>query len=291
MKKDNIKAITLAAIFSALYVCITIISVYFFPLLSVLSLLIMPIFSAYYSSVFNYKYTLLYNVCVVILTFVSGIADPLYPVFYVIPSLLIGDLYGLFNKLNIKYYTTIFLQTIAYSLTNIIAILLAEKIYENNINSIIISDPFILDNFSFTILFVLSGAEAVFSSMFIFEKLKALNIKKEIEKQMPLYAHVANISIFLLSILFSFINKNIYYLLICMNIVISFPVFVDTFKVINKKNYLLFILVISLASVNYALAIFNLFHLIPLTITTLLVVYSLVKIIIYIYNISTKREN
>ena len=291
MEKRKVKAITIAAIFAALYVCITIISIYVFPLLSVLSLFIMPIFSAYYSSVFNYKQTILYNVSVILLTFICGIADPLFPIFYVIPSLLIGDLYGLFNKLNLKYYTTIFLQSIAYSIANISAILLAEKIYETNIISLIISDKFILDNFSFAILFILSGAEATLSSMFIFEKLHVLKINKEVEKKMPLYGYIANIVIFALSIVFSFINKNIYYLLITMNLIISIPIFYDAFKVFNKKNHLLFIVVIALVSLNYLLALFSFFHLIPLTITLLLTLYSLVKILRYIYNITTKREN
>ena len=86
MRKET-KAITLAAVFTSLYVVITIISVYVFPILSVLSLLIMPIFSAYYSSIYNIKYTILYNVAVLILSFFSGIADPLFTVFYTLFTL------------------------------------------------------------------------------------------------------------------------------------------------------------------------------------------------------------
>ena len=286
----KIKAITLAAIFASLYVCITIISVYVFPILSVLSLLIMPIFSAYYSSVYNFKQTLLYNIVVLVLTFLCGIVDPLFPIFYVLPSLLIGDLFGLLNKLKVKYYTTIFLQTIAYSITNIFAIFLAEKIYEVDIVSFIISDTWILNNFSFTILFILSGAEAVFSSMFISEKLKMLSIEKKVEKEMPIFGYIGNVVLFFLSVLFFFINNNFYFLFICMNIIISIPIIKDLFVKITKKTYLLFITMITLCSLMYLLCYLKYYFMAPLAFTIILMIYSLVKIIIYIYNMNNKKE-
>ena len=103
--KKNIKAITDAGIIAALYLVITIISVYFYNLTSIGCLIIMPIFIAYYSSVYNFKETLLTNLAIVITTLLIGFVDPLYSLFYVIPSLLIGDLYGFLNKRNVGYYT------------------------------------------------------------------------------------------------------------------------------------------------------------------------------------------
>ena len=250
----------------------------------------MPIFSAYYSSIYNFKYTLLYNVTVLILTFLSGIADPLYPLFYVLPSLIIGDLFGLLNKLNVKYYTTIFLQTIAYSITNILAILLAEKIYEVEIIGLIISDAWILENFSLTILFILSGAEAVFCSMFVTEKLKTLSIKKEIEKEMPIIGYIANIFIFALSVLFYFFNKNLYFLFVCMNIVVSIPIISKLLEKIANKTHLLLLVLIPIFSIVYLICYLSFYYLICLVFTSILIIYSLVKIIIYIYNINNKKE-
>jgi hypothetical protein len=116
----------------------------------------------------------------------------------VLPSLIVGDLFGLFNKLKLKYYTTIFLQTISFSLTNIAALLLAEKFYDIQIIEVIISDKWVYENLSFTILLLLSGAEAIFSSIFIFEKLQSFNMIKVKEKQMPGYGYIAIISLFLL---------------------------------------------------------------------------------------------
>ena len=88
--------------------------------------------------------------------FISGISDPGYVILYVLPTLIIGDIYGLLNRLNIKYYTTIFLQTIAYSITNVIAIYLGELLYDTKIIEFIFgNNKWIYENLSLVILFIL----------------------------------------------------------------------------------------------------------------------------------------
>lgn len=290
MNKKNINALTTGGIISALYIVITIISVYFFNVLSVLGLLIMPIFTSYYASIYNFKQTIILNISIMILSYISGIIDPLYPLFYVLPSLLIGDLYGYLSKKNIKYYTTIFLQAIAFSITNFLAIIIAEKVYEINIIQLIIRDKFILQNYSLSILFILSGAEATFSTMFVSEKLKNLNLIKQVENQMPIYGYMSVLFLFVSSIVFYFISTNIYYLNITMLCILSFPIFIDIYSKFKNKIYLLFIIFLILISLCYLLCFYKLFDFIPLLLLSVALVYSLVKIIIYIYNISTYKE-
>lgn len=288
--KKNIKAITDAGIIAALYLVITIISIYFYNLTSIGCLIIMPIFIAYYSSIYNFKETLLMNLAIATTILLIGFVDPLYSVFYVIPSLLIGDLYGFLNKRNVGYYTTIFLQTIAFSITNILSVLLAEIIYETKIIEFIINDDFIIENFSFSILFILSGAEAVLSTMFISEKLKKLNIIKNVEKKMPLYGYITISLLFLLSVAFFFINHNIYFLLLTMTCVISIPVFADIFNKLKGKSLFTIAIIFSFVSLSYVLCIFKIYQLIPMIFMLVLFVYSIVKIINYIYNINTNKE-
>ena len=292
-KKVDIKAITLAGILSAVYVVVTLFSVYnIIPLLSVFSLMIMPIFAAYYASIYSFKKVLLFNLTTMILCFIVGLADPLYSILYVIPTLIVGDLFGLFNKLKIKYYTTILLQTIAFSLTNIAALLLAEKFYEIQIIEVIISDKWVYENMSFTILFLLSGAEAIFSSMFIFEKLKSFNIIKVKEKSMPDYGYITIVSLFLLAILTYFISNNLYFLVITLILILMIPILNTFIKKIKHFNLVLLAYFIVTITINFALCIYELFYVIPLVALSPIFVYSLVKSIIYIYNINKlKKEN
>ena len=292
-KKFDTKAITLAGILSAVYVVVTLLSVYnIIPLLSVFSLMIMPIFAAYYASIYSFKKVLLFNVATMILCFVVGIADPLYSVLYVLPTLIVGDLFGLFNKIKVKYYTTILLQSITFSLTNIFALILAEKFYEIQIIEAIISDKWVYENLSFTILFLLSGAEAIFSSMFIFEKLRSFNIIKVKEKKMPDYVYICVVFLFLACIGAYFVSNNIYFLLITIMLILIIPILSDFIKKIKHFNLMLLGYFIVTITINFALCIYELFYLIPVASLFPIFVYCLVKSIIYIYNINkVKKEN
>ena len=291
MKKNvDVKAITLAGILAAVYVVVTILSVYsIIPLLSVFSLMIMPIFAAYYASIYSFKKVMLFNITTILLCFLVGIADPIYTLLYVVPTLIVGDLFGVFNKLKLKYYTTILLQTITFSLTNIAALLLAEKVYEIQIIEAIISDKWVYENLSFTILFVLSGAEAIFCSMFIFEKLKSFKMVKIKEKQMPEYGYVSIVFLFLLSILFYFISNNLYFLVITIIAILMIPILNHFIKSIKHFNFILLAYFLITITINFALCYYNLFYVIPLVVLSPIFIYSLVKSIIYIYNIHKRN--
>ena len=290
-KNIDVKSITLAGILAAVYVVITVLSVYsVIPLLSVFSLMIMPIFAAYYASIYDFKKVLLFNVTTMILCFLVGIADPLYSVLYVLPTLIVGDLFGLFNKLKLKYYTTILLQTFSFSITNIFALLLAEKFYEIQIIEAIISDKWVYENLSFTILFLLSGAEAIFSSMFVFEKLKSFKIIKVKEKEFPTYGYIALIVLFGLTIISYFISNNLYFLLITIILILSIPIlnhFIKTMKLFNLVLLGYFIITIT---INFILCYFGLYYLVAFVCVFPIFVYALVKTIIYIYNINKQLK-
>lgn len=288
METNKTKVITLGGLFAAIYVVISILSVYVFPAISVLGLLILPIFSAYFSSLHSFKNTLIFNIAVVITCFIASIGDPFYTLLYVIPTLIVGDLFGLLNKLKTKFYTTIFLQTIAYCITNIFVLFLGEIIYETSIIRFIISDEFIFQNFSLSILFILSGAEAIFSSMYISEKLQYLNIKKEKEITFPNYGYITYIVLFLLSIFCYFISKNFYFLFTTIMFLISYPILKEFIGKIKYKNVFLIAYILVSASACFLLGYVSQPFLSPLIFILPLILYCLVKIIFYIYNIIRK---
>lgn len=292
MKKNiDVKAITLAGILSAVYAVITVLSVYsIIPLLSVFSLMIMPIFAAYYASVYDFKKVLLFNATTMILCFLVGISDPFYTILYVLPTLIVGDLFGLFNKLKMKYYTTILLQSFTFAITNICALLLAEKFYEIQIIELIISDKWVYENLSFTILFILSGAEAIFSSMFVFEKLKSFKLAKIKEKEFPNYGYIALIILFDLAIIAYFVSNNLYFLLITIILIISIPILNHFIKTIKHFNFVLLGYFVITITLNFILCYYGLFYVIPFVCLFPIFVYSLVKTIIYIYNINKQLE-
>lgn len=279
MKKHiSNKAITTSAILAATYAIISALSVYsIMPILSVFSLMVMPIFAAYFASVFSFKETLLFNIVTIFICFLVAIIDPLYTILYVVPTLIVGDLFGFFTKLKLKYFTTMFLQTITYSITNFIALYLAEYFYDIQIISVIIADEWVYKNLSLSILFILSGAEAVFSSLFISEQLKKVSIIKIKEKEMPTYGYMAFVSLFLLAILFYFISNNFYFLMVLMMAILIIPILSMFIKKIKHFDFLLLGYVIIMITINFALCYFDLMYLIPLAILLPFMVYCLVK--------------
>lgn len=276
--KISNKSIAYMALLAAVFAVISALSVYsVVPILSVFSLMIMPIFTAYFASVFNTKETMLFNGVTIILCMLVCIVDPLYTFLYVIPTLIVGDLYGLFFKMKIKYYTTMFLQTITFSITNISALYLAEYFYDVQIISLIIGDKWVYENLSLVILFVLSGAEAIFSTMFISEQLKKVKLVKIKEKQMPTYGYIGFVCIYLLAILFYFISKNFYFLMILMMVVLIIPILAYFIKTIKRFDFLLLSYALIMVTINFALCYFNLMYLIPLAILFPFLVYCIVK--------------
>lgn len=279
MKKPiSNKAITTAGILAATFAVISALSVYsVMPILSVFSLMIMPIFAAYFASVFSFKETLLFNLVTIVLCFFVAIVDPLYTLLYVVPVLIVGDLYGVFTKMKLKYFTTMFLQTITYSITNIIALYLAEFFYDIQIISIIIADEWVYKNLSLSILFVLSGAEAVFSSLFISEQLKKVSIIKIKEKEMPIYGYISFVGLFLLAVLFYFISNNFYFLMVLIMAILIIPILSMFIKKIKHFDFLLLGYVIIMITINFVLCYFDLMYLIPLAILLPFMVYCLIK--------------
>lgn len=290
MSKNSVNAITLGGLFTAIYAVITIISVYFLQFVSIIGLLFLPIFSAYFTSIYKYKETIAFNFSVMLVCFLVVPVDPFYLVLYVLPPLLVGDLFGVLNKLKIKFYTTIFLQTIMYSLTNIMVLYLAEIFYEMEIIKFLIIDPFIYQNFSLTILYILSGAEAIFSSLFINEKLSLLNIKKEKEDKYPIYGYISCVILFLLILIFYNFSYNLYFLFSFMFISISFIIIYNIISKIKHKNLLIILTIIFFFSLSYLLCYLKYYYLIILVFIFPIALYSLVKIFFYIYNIRAKER-
>lgn len=290
MSKNSIKAITLGGLFSAIYAVITVISVYFLQFVSVIGLLFLPIFSAYFASIYKFKETIIFNFAVLLVCFLVVPVDPFYLILYVLPPLLVGDLFGILNKLNIKLYTTIFLQTIMYCLTNIVVLYLGQIFYEMEIIKYLIVDQFIYQNFSLSILYILSGAEAIFSSLFINEKLALLNIKKEKEDKYPLYGYIACLFLFALALVFYNYSYNLYYLFSFMLISISFILIYDLINKIKHKNLFVILTIFFFFSLSYLLCYLSYYYLIMLVFIFPVTLYSLVKIIVYIYNIRARKR-
>ena len=97
------------------------------------------------------------------------------------------------------------------------------------------------------------------------------------EKQMPTYGYISFVCIYLLAVLFYFISKNFYFLMILMMVVLIIPILAYFIKTIKRFDFLLLSYALIMVTINFALCYFNLMYLIPLAILFPFLVYCIVK--------------
>ena len=81
MYQKKINSMTLAAIFAAIYIIMSALSLAF-PFLDTIILIIMPIFATYYSARFNLKEIILFNITTVLLCFLVLLVYLLFIIIY-----------------------------------------------------------------------------------------------------------------------------------------------------------------------------------------------------------------
>lgn len=289
-KKKLTKAMTLGGIFAAIYMILTLLSVYVLSVLSVFGLIIMPIFAAYYASIYRLKETIIFNIATIVVCFICSIGDPFFVLLYILPTLFIGDLFGVFNRRKIKYYATLFLQSLAYSLTNYLAILLAQKVYETNIISIIFPSASFYQNWSLCILFILSGAEAVVSTLFVSEELAKLKIIKEREKEIGIEGIIAIFISFIFMFMCSFFSNNFMNFFFLIGIILSLPLLKDFMDKIHHKEVFLTLFSILMIGGCFYLSYLEKFKWIIMFLAIPFFILDIANLLKYLYNKIKDKE-
>lgn len=287
-KKQQINSITLGGIFAAIYMILTLLSVYLFSILSVFGLILMPVFAAYYASIYRVKETFLFNLATLIVCLICAVQDPFFVLLYILPTLIIGDLFGLLNHLKIPFYATLFLQSLAYSLTNYLAIILAQMIYQTNIISVIIPSVYIYQNFSLCILFVLSGAEAIVATTFVSEQLARLKIVKEKETAIGLSGMITIGLCFILTFFFSYISNNFCHFFFFIGIILSIPQLFAFIHKIKYKELFLALFAVVMICLCFYLSYLEKYRWILFSWMIPFLILDIANLIIYIYNINKK---
>lgn len=210
MNHKKINALTLASIFSAIYVIISILAS-LIPILDLFVLIVMPIFAAYYSCRFKAKETILFNISCVLLCFLFSYSDPFYAVIYILPTLIIGDIFGILIKHKVSYYVMLFTMTFVYLMMNVLSIYLTDIIY---IDSKIIEFISLLMSKRTIIitLYLVSLVQAYLSQVILTHELKKFAITVNREKDVPSYNYWFNLVMILMTTCLFFIDKNVYFI-------------------------------------------------------------------------------
>lgn len=253
MKRNQIQSISYAGIFAAIYMIITLLSVVF-PFLEGFILVIMPIFATYYAIHFSCKQTFIFNLVTLILCFLLSYSDPFFAFIYILPTLIVGDIFGFLIKKKIPFFLTFFFLSLTFLLTNLLTLYLTKIIYHLDLFTYLFSnEKKVMSEFAFSFLFIISIVEAILCQIYILGELKKINITLKKENFSASFYSLIGCCSFIFMCIFKCFSANLYYLLFLFSILLSFPSLYCFFQ--KRKHLSLSIFVIG---AFYILTIFPL---------------------------------
>ena len=284
----KINSITLAAIFAAIYLVISALSLAF-PFLDGVLLVIMPIFATYYAAIYKTKEIVLFNVATLCLCFLVTVSDPFFSILYIFPTLLVGDCFGLLIKKKIPAYTSYFILSIIYLLTNLFSFYLTEVFYDINLLNELFHNQGFIQDFSLSFLLLFSMLEAFCCQNIIKNELQKFHLFISYETTFPLYYFISVISLSFFTFIFLFIWINLY--LACFFLVFALSIFLikELICIIKHRTLIIFTFLVLLFFIAIPLVANQKYVYLPL----LFLIPNLILQIVYFCQIlyNRKRKN
>ena len=193
LKQDSlIHTICLMAFFSAINVICSLLTV-FVPLLSIILIIFLPLTSAIVEINCKDRWFPIYALATIGLSVVVSLSSIDFTLFYVVPSILTGYIFGLISKRAIPDMFGIFLAAIVQTVVSFIFVPIIEAITERNLIDDIakifhISNRFFYDNAIILIFFIVSLIQVILSFIVVDGELKALGIKERKNEKNDFYA-------------------------------------------------------------------------------------------------------
>lgn len=289
MYQKKINSMTLAAIFAAIYIIMSALSLAF-PFLDTIILIIMPIFATYYSARFNLKEIILFNITTVLLCFLVTISDPFFSLLYIFPTLFVGDIFGLLYKKKVPYYTSFFILAITFVFTNLFSYYFTKIIYDIDLLKEIFRNAGFIRDFSLSFLLLFSMVEAFISQTLVREELKKFHFETVVEPTIPTYSYIINIILIILSVCFVKLFVNLYLCLFVLVLSTSSFSIIKFFKKIKYKSVFFIILGICLVLGAIPIIYYQRYSYLPLIILALILILQIVYLCQILYNYSMKSQ-
>lgn len=217
-KRDTlIKTISLMAVMSAINVIFSLMTA-FAPFLSVALVIFLPLTSALVEFTCKDRYFPIYAFATLGLSIVVSLNSIDFTIFYVLPSIITGYIFGLMSKKNIQDFIGIFIAAIiqtgiSFAFIPLIKLLLNtdQNLIEEIATILKINNRYYYDTFIILIFFSVSLIQVLLSYIVINNELKRLGDKKE-NKINCLLASSFLIGSLVISIFISFVYLPISYL-------------------------------------------------------------------------------
>ena len=260
------------------------------PLVSVILIIFLPLTSAMVEVTCKDRWFPIYAVATIGLSIVVSLSSIDFTVFYIVPSIFTGYIFGLFCKKNLPIMFAIFLASIIQTVLSFSFIPILQLITGTNLLDVFakifrISDRFWFDTLILLLFFVVSLIQTILSYIVVENELRKFGIKNECKWNQERIASFTALGCSIFVLIFSFFYVPLSYLF--LGIGFYFVVFA-VISQFNNKNKLCLIVdgcitligIILYAALNKALpngTDLLLFATVPTLISVVSISYSFLK--------------
>lgn len=237
-KETLIRAICFMSFFVAINVVCSFLTTVL-PLLSIVLIIFLPLTSAIVEVMCKDRWFPIYAVATIGLSIVVSLSSIDFTIFYIVPSIFTGYIFGLFSKHNLPNMFAIFFATIIQTLISFAFIPLLQVITGSNLIDVFvkilrISNRFWFDSVILLLFFLIALIQIILSFIVVQNELNKFGQKSECKFNQERIAAFSTIGAALLSTIFSFFYMPLCYLFI--GIAFYFTAFVVIFQAQNKNK-------------------------------------------------------
>lgn len=214
------------------------------PLISIILIIFLPLTSAIVEVMCKDRWFPIYAVATIGLSIVVSLSSIDFTIFYIVPSIFTGYIFGLFSKRNLPSMFAIFLAAIVQTLLSFAFIPLLQLITGSNLIDVFvkilkISDRFWFDSVILLLFFLVALIQVILSYIVVHNELSKFGQKTECKYNQERIAGFTTIGTAVLSAIFSIFYMPLCYLFI--GIAYYFAVFVVIFQVQTKNKFCLIV--------------------------------------------------
>ncbi|MCQ2795704.1 MAG: hypothetical protein MJ213_00110 [Bacilli bacterium] len=287
-KETLLQNMAFMGIMAALNVLLSALGAYV-PIVGIFVVIFLPFFSAITAMICKWKYYPIYAIATIIVSLCATFWHTEFTVFYLIPSVITGFLFGLCFKLKLNAtYSLLFTSLTQLGLTYL-AIPIIEAIYGTNLIDTFLTLLQLKDNPHALIIvpsfiYLLSLAQMLLSYIVLHNEIKKFSNEEMNKNGLIIKLTGLGLSILVIPLAFSFINMS--YLFMFVSLFLTVSVFID---LIFTKNKLIIVISSILFSLGF-IFVFAFYSLIQMPYTFLLINTSNILLLTFSLLYNLKRE-
>jgi len=237
-KNTLIRTICFMSLFVAINVLCSFLTT-IIPLLSVILIIFLPLTSAIVEITCKDRWFIIYAFATLGLSIVVSLSSIDFTLFYIVPSVFTGYIFGFFLKNKLPSMFAIFFASIIQTLITFLFIPLIQLFSGTNMIDVFakilrISNRIWFDRVVLLLFFIISLIQTILSFIVVENELKKFGYVNDCEFNQEKVADYSALAFALLSILFAFFYVPISYL--CIGVSFFFTVFIISFQVKSKNK-------------------------------------------------------